>query len=303
MARQITVDLISDTKAFEKSMQTATTSADKLDKKLEETSHGAGKFDAAMEKTTGGLEKSTGKFRSTADLAGGLGSVLGIQALGPISQYATGLADMADGMGGLLAPALQKGKAAFAAVNATMAANPIFLVIAAIAALVLVFVIAYKKSETFRNIVNGAFNAVKDTVVSFGHTVENVTVGAAKKIGKIADIITTPYQLAFKAIASLWNNTIGKLHVSIPGFLGFGGISFDVPDIPMLAKGGRATGGQPHIVGERGPELFVPNMSGTVIPNGALGGSQTLEVSVRPGASSDLLKMLRFELRTSGGTL
>ena len=33
--------------------------------------------------------------------------------------------------------------------------------------------------------------------------------------------------------------------------------------------------GVPSIVGENGPELFTPGSSGTVIPNHALGGSQT----------------------------
>lgn len=42
----------------------------------------------------------------------------------------------------------------------------------------------------------------------------------------------------------------------------------------MLADGGLAQAGTPYIVGERGPELFVPNQSGTVIPNGtSMGGS------------------------------
>ena len=34
-----------------------------------------------------------------------------------------------------------------------------------------------------------------------------------------------------------------------------------------LANGGPARAGQPYIVGEEGPELFIPNNSGTVIPN------------------------------------
>ncbi|MFF4547252.1 phage tail tape measure protein [Streptomyces sp. NPDC001406] len=50
--------------------------------------------------------------------------------------------------------------AAQAVVNAVMAANPIILVIVAIVALVAALVIAYKKSETFRAIVQGAFNGV-----------------------------------------------------------------------------------------------------------------------------------------------
>jgi len=42
-----------------------------------------------------------------------------------------------------------------------------------------------------------------------------------------------------------------------------------------LADGGPAKAGTPYVVGEEGPELFVPNQSGTVIPNDemASGGS------------------------------
>lgn len=43
----------------------------------------------------------------------------------------------------------------------------------------------------------------------------------------------------------------------------------------FLASGGPANANRPYIVGERGPELFVPNTTGTVVPNNALGGSGT----------------------------
>jgi phage-related minor tail protein len=39
-----------------------------------------------------------------------------------------------------------------------------------------------------------------------------------------------------------------------------------------FADGGRPPVGRPSIVGERGPELFVPGASGTIIPNEAMGG-------------------------------
>ncbi len=42
-----------------------------------------------------------------------------------------------------------------------------------------------------------------------------------------------------------------------------------------LASGGPATAGKPYIVGENGPELFVPKSSGTVIPNNKLVGGGT----------------------------
>ena len=45
--------------------------------------------------------------------------------------------------------------------------------------------------------------------------------------------------------------------------------------IPFLADGGSLQRGQPAIVGEEGPELFVPNQSGSVIPNNRLGETTT----------------------------
>lgn len=39
------------------------------------------------------------------------------------------------------------------------------------------------------------------------------------------------------------------------------------------ASGGLVFGGSPYIVGERGPELFVPNTNGQVVPNNQLGGN------------------------------
>ena len=41
----------------------------------------------------------------------------------------------------------------------------------------------------------------------------------------------------------------------------------------FLADGGPADGGAPYIVGERGPELFVPKSDGVVVPNHLLGNS------------------------------
>ena len=39
------------------------------------------------------------------------------------------------------------------------------------------------------------------------------------------------------------------------------------------ASGGPVTGGSPYIVGEKGPELFVPGSSGNVVPNHEMGGA------------------------------
>lgn len=70
-------------------------------------------------------------------------------------------------------------------------------------------------------------------------------------------------------------NLSGKSSTNAGGLLG-GNI---IPG--FLAQGGSAQAGLPYVVGENGPEMFVPKQSGTVIPNNALssGGSVTYNIS------------------------
>jgi hypothetical protein len=44
--------------------------------------------------------------------------------------------------------------------------------------------------------------------------------------------------------------------------------------------------GRPYIVGEVGPELFVPSSSGNITPNNALGGT-TINLTVNAGMGAD----------------
>jgi len=56
--------------------------------------------------------------------------------------------------------------------------------------------------------------------------------------------------------------------------------------LPGFANGGRPPVGRPSIVGERGPELFVPGRSGTIVPNHELGGGANVTVNVDASGSS-----------------
>jgi hypothetical protein len=69
---------------------------------------------------------------------------------------------------------------------------------------------------------------------------------------------------------------IQPILASIMAPFGFGfGSGGNVIKLPGLANGGPAQANKPYIVGEEGPELFVPKTSGTVIPNG-MGGTQNV---------------------------
>ena len=76
--------------------------------------------------------------------------------------------------------------------------------------------------------------------------------------GFVADIMTVLFNLVKSAIKG-----IGSL-------LGFGG------GAENKFMGGTVAAGSPYIVGERGPELFVPGASGSIVPNGAMGGAPVI---------------------------
>ena len=77
------------------------------------------------------------------------------------------------------------------------------------------------------------------------------------------------------------NLGVGQLFGAF-NFGGGGGMptSLKTSGMKFFANGGRPPVGKPSIVGERGPELFVPRSSGTIVPNHAMGGSTNVVVNV-----------------------
>lgn len=95
------------------------------------------------------------------------------------------------------------------AMNAALEANPIGLVVLALVALTAGLVIAYKKSETFRKIVNGAFGAVKKFAVAAFHKVmdaAHAVFGWLKKNWPyLLGVLAGPFGLAAAAIYKNWD--------------------------------------------------------------------------------------------------
>lgn len=162
------------------------------------------------------------------------------------------------------------------AFNVALNANPIGLVVLAIGALVAAFVIAYNKSETFRNGVNALFDGVKIAVK-----------GTVDYIGGLIDTVLDAFKFVFNGIAKAWNNTVGRLSFTAPDWIpGIGGKGWSVPNIPMLAAGGIVTQPTLAMIGEAGPEAVVPlDRAGgmgsiTVNVNGGLGTSAEIGAAI-----------------------
>jgi phage-related protein len=84
------------------------------------------------------------------------------------------------------------------ALNLAMKLNPIGLVVTALAGLAGGLVYAYKKSETFRNIVNGAFGAVKTTITFVWNWIK-------KNWPLLLGILTGPIGIAVLTITKNWD--------------------------------------------------------------------------------------------------
>jgi len=177
--------------------------------------------------------------------------------------------------------------AAQTAFNFVMAANPIVLVVIAIGLLVAALVLAYNKSEAFRNIVNSVFDAIKTGVTA-----------SVDFIKGYLNTVLGFYKTIFNGIATLWNSTIGKLSFEVPSWVpGLGGKGFKVPTIPLLADGGIVTGPTLAMIGERGPEAVIP------LNRAGIGGNITVNVySTLADASlpDKLVNALRAYNRRSG---
>jgi phage-related protein len=170
------------------------------------------------------------------------------------------------------------------AFNAVMAMNPVVLVVIGIVALIAALVLAYKKFEGFRNIVDSVFAFIKTAVT-----------GSIDLIKGYFSTLLGFYKGIFNGIASLWNNTIGKLSFKVPGWVpGLGGKGFDVPNIPMLAEGGIVTKPTLAMIGEGGqPEAVIP-----LSKLGNMGGN--MYVTIQGGDPNAIVDALRRYQRQNG---
>ena len=131
--------------------------------------------------------------------------------------------------------------------------------------------------ESFKGIVKGTMTAQDALRNLFQRTADAFLDMAAQMIAK---------QIQLK-ILGIGFNFLGSKQVTDTVFTPSVNSVIDNPfELPKLAGGGMAKAGRTHLVGERGPELFTPGVSGMVTPNHALGGSTTVVVNVDASGSS-----------------
>jgi phage-related protein len=316
---QVTLTLAGDSSNLEKAMERVGASSRGMSDDIDKASRSAGE---GFDKMGDGIDNTGSKagdmesgFRGVTDSMGGFSKLAKGDVMGGLTDMAGGAEALATGFSGVLIPALKKSKVGMAAMtvatkaqtiamrasNMVMRANPIGLVITAIFLLVGAFILAYKKSETFRNIVDGAMKRVRsafDLVVDKGKDLVGWFKDAPGKIrgafSGLASIIKSPFTTAFGAIKSLWNSTVGGFGFSVPDWIPkIGGKSFSIPSMH--------TGGvMPGAPGTQGLALL---MAGERVSTpGSSGGRTVIELRSSGSKVDDMLvELLRGAIRTRGG--
>jgi len=169
-----------------------------------------------------------------------------------------------------------------ASFTAVQVASGLIVFTAIIAGLIL----AYNKFEWFRNGVQSVFRTLGDAI------------GLWVDVIKFQfNVLATVFKTVFNGLASLWNNTFGKVSFKVPSWVpGVGGKGFDVPEIPMLAAGGIVTGPTLAMIGEAGPEAVIP-----LDRMGQMGGGgTTVNINVNGGDPNAVVQALRTYMRQNG---
>lgn len=133
--------------------------------------------------------------------------------------------------------------------NTAMRMNPIGLVITAVAGLVAGIVYLWNKSKGFRDFFTGVWNGIKGAVNAVADAIGWVIDRIREAIGWLDRLFTRSVQgQAVSGVSLGWS----------------------AGQQMMRADGGPVAAGRPYFVGERGTELFVPGVSGTIVSHSDL---------------------------------
>jgi hypothetical protein len=221
--------------------------------------------------------------------------------------------------------------------NIALSANPIGIIIIAIAALVAGLIWFFTKTELGRQIFSAAMEGIR---ISIGWVVDKAQMlwnWAKDNWPLLLAIFTGPIGLAVKFITDKWDGIVayvkalpGKitsgasgmwngiwngfrgvlnkiisgwnsLHFSVPSFSFAGlttpGFNLGLPKLPMLAKGGIINGPTALIAGEAGREMITP------LDDGPIGGNLTINVTAGAVGSESYLAEVIAEAVRRGSSL
>ena len=140
-------------------------------------------------------------------------------------------------------------------------------------------------SESFKGIVSGSMTAQQALANLFQRTADHFLDMAAQMIAKQIQMKILGIGLDFAGYGYGSGIERSLRGTTAPTNVGELSITNAIKLGKNFADGGRPPKGRASLVGERGPELFVPDSAGTIIPNHAMGGTNVV-VNVDASGSS-----------------
>jgi hypothetical protein len=202
--------------------------------------------------------------------------------------------------------------------NTALFANPIGLIILAVAALIAIIVLVATKTKFFQTVWRASWTFVKNLVFGIGRWFRDVFWGKWLKptwdkiisspqrfidflkglpgklrsaLASVETIIPGPFKAAFNAISRFWNSTVGRLSFSVPSWVpGIGGKGFSMPNLPTFHRGG-------VVPGPFGREVPILARAGEVVQTAAqaASGPDILEAHIHIG--DEVVRVVRVELK------
>ena len=128
-------------------------------------------------------------------------------------------------------------------------------------------------SDSFKGIISGTMTAQEALAGFFQNVADQFLDMAAQIIAKWIQLtILNSILRIFPGTPAAGGGSAGLFGAGSPDAIAGGGIFSGAGPYQFRANGGSVSAGSPYIVGERGPELFVPGRSGTIVPNDKMGG-------------------------------
>jgi hypothetical protein len=159
---------------------------------------------------------------------------------------------------------------------------------------------AAKRADNIGRELGLTFSSAFEDAIVGGKKFSDVLKGLAMDIGRIAvrKTVTEPLADSFSKLFSGFD---------LGSFFNFGGggdwgasTFASAGGFLAFAEGGRPPVGRPSLVGERGPELFVPDGAGTILPKGAFGGGPVFNIDMRGASVEAVARLERLVARLHG---
>ena len=148
------------------------------------------------------------------------------------------------------------------------------------------------------------FKRVKDEAEKTGTAVRTVADMIGDKFGDAFMSMVDGTMKAKDAFRTMAADIIKELYrvfvvKKITGFISDAlTAKFPVLGTSMKAIGGPVQRGNPYVVGERGPELFVPSRTGSIVPNDKMAGGGSVVVNQTINVSTGVQQTVRTEIKS-----